>query len=170
MKKLLCLFLIIPSILVADKNYGSYNFFQPLQYLLKPDAEKILGQAVKLSDSSFEKKDDLLRYKCTYTALSNDIKTNRTVNLYYLVEQYSNIALAQKAFATIISGNSNMQGQKQLTNLGDEAFIHTDAENFCLIMVRQKDKILRMKINKLTALASLEELKKVTKKIILKLS
>ncbi|HET7003465.1 MAG TPA: hypothetical protein VFI33_19215, partial [Puia sp.] len=65
----------------------------------------------------------------------------------------------------ILSQNAGMQGLSTLDGFGDEAFIQTDNEHFQLIIVRKSAKMIRLKVNKVTRTTSLDELKKVAKKI-----
>jgi hypothetical protein len=130
-------------------------------YISIADAEKILGQPARLADSSKEEKEQVIRYNCTYTALANDPKTNAKGNLYYLLAQYKNVAAAQKAYAAILNSNRGMQGQETLTNIGDEAFFHTDNEHFCLIIFRKQNRIVSMKVNRITSTTSQKELRRI---------
>jgi hypothetical protein len=58
-----------------------------------------------------------------------------------------------------------MPGLYPLKGFGDEAIIQTDTDHFQLIIVRKSEKIIRMKVNKVTKTTSIEELKRVTKNI-----
>jgi hypothetical protein len=51
------------------------------------------------------------------------------------------------------------------TNIGDKALLHTDNNNFDLIIVRKNSKMIRLKVNKLTNLTSAKELLTTAKKI-----
>jgi len=54
---------------------------------------------------------------------------------------------------------------QRITQLGDEAMRHTDIENFDLIIIRKGNKLIRLKINKLTSLTDTSELKMIAKKL-----
>ena len=137
--------------------------------LVQADAEKILGQTAKLTESFSESKNNVTKFRCTYTANNIDPKTNKTSNLYYLLEEYKNVDSAQKTYTDILRQNENMPGLKRLAGIGDQAFLHTDNENFLMIISRKGDKILRMKVNKLTSRTSLNELQNISKTIIARL-
>jgi hypothetical protein len=132
----------------------------------KGDAEKILGQPAHLVMHQVETKDSIVQYRCTYTIDSKENPAGKESNLYYLLEEYQNKGAAGKSFKHLISANEGMPGFYLLSGCGDEAVIRTDSANFQLIMVRKSDRIIRMKVNKVTRTSSLNELKSVTKKIV----
>lgn len=118
---------------------------------------------------SSDSKNGTLNYRCTYTADSVNPKTGKTGNLYYLFQLYPDIASAQRVYNDIVSDNKDMPGFKSIANIGDEALLHTDNVNFYLVMVRKGSRIIRMKINKITAKTSTKQLMSVTKAITAKL-
>ena len=129
------------------------------------EVEKILGQQAVLTESSFEKKDSAFKQKCTYTANKADIKTNNLAHLYCLFEKYDNDLLAQNVYKNILTGNQNMPNLHKIYNLGDEALRHTDFVNFDMIIIRKGNKLIRLKINKITSLTSPCELQIIAKKL-----
>ena len=128
------------------------------------DAEKILGEPAHLDDSSNQYKEDALVYQCSYKANSEDAKSKRTGSLYFLVEQYKEVASAQKKYSFIKTANEN-HGIKVLHHLGDEAYFHSDGENFYFVMVRKGKKVFNMKVNKITSTTSLEAFNAIAEKI-----
>lgn len=162
MKKILisltCLFLAIISCGQSANNLS-------LSCLNKTDAEKILGQAVTLTETTTEEKDNAIKYRCTYTATKKEAATGKTGNLYYMFEKYNDEASAKLVYAGIVAQNNNMPNFKTLTGIGDEALRHTDNENFDMIIVRKGNKLLRLKVNKLTALTSIKNLQVIAEKI-----
>ena len=137
----------------------------PLTCLTKSDAEKIFGATAQMVNSQTENKDNSTRYTCTWRDTGKDIKPGDTCNLWYVLDVYKDETAAKKIHAVIVQSNKNLQGFTLLSTLGDEAFVHTDNTNFQLIMVRKANRIMRIKVNKITGRTSLEELKKVTGKI-----
>lgn len=131
----------------------------------KVEVEKILGQAASLTDQKKEIKDNFIKRSLTYTCLENELETNRPINLHYILTKYTDSTLARNAYDDILKSNHNMPGQTSLTGFGNQAWYHSDNENFSVIIVRKGDKLLLMKINKMTRKFSKEELKKVTKRI-----
>lgn len=129
------------------------------------DAEKILGQSAKQKESTTENKNGITKFRCTFTANSADPKTNKTANLYYLLEEYPNEISSIKAYSDILEQNKNLPGLKKINEISDQAFLHTDGENFVIIISRKNNKILRLKVNKLTSMTSIDELQNISKKI-----
>lgn len=133
------------------------------------DAEKIMGERAKLTGNTFIKKGDTLEYKCDYTALSQDAVTGKTGKLYFMYEVYSGVAAAANAYESIYQANSRHEGVEVVGRLGNEAYYHSDRTGFYFLLVRKKEKLLRIKLNKVTSHSSAIEFKKVTKRIVDKL-
>ena len=180
MKKLLFI-LVGPIILFGYKNPGlndsnlsginqlaitSGVFYKALT---KRDAERILGQTVKLTMAKKEKKDDVVKISITYTGLENEAGSNRQVNLHYSLTKYTDLGLATKAYALILKNNMGMPGQTLIKELGDEALYHSDDKNFSLIIVRKNENLLLIKINKQTKKFAKDELLKITEGIVSKI-
>jgi hypothetical protein len=128
------------------------------------DAEKILGEQAHLTDSSTLVAKDTFTYKCSYTSNAKDEKTNKTGVIYFMMEEYAEVASAQKSYTSIKKANEN-HGIKVLNDMGDEAYFHTDNENFYFILSRKGSKMLRMKVNKVTGKSSLSSFNSVARKI-----
>lgn len=137
----------------------------PGNLFTKSDAEKILGEQAHLTDSSSKMKVDTLEYKCAYTANSKELKTGKTGVVYFLFEQYASVSSAQKAYSSIKTANENHEGVKVLYDIGDEAYFHTDGQNFYFILVRKGEKMFRIKVNKITGTTSLNEFNLVAKNV-----
>src|SRR3982751_3722000 len=94
------------------------------------DADKIMGEAAKLTCNTFIKKGDTLEYKCDFTALSQDGITGKLGKLYFMYEIYSGVAAAANAYAAIYHANSTHAGVEVVSGLGSEAYYHTDQTGF----------------------------------------
>ena len=129
------------------------------------DAEKIMGESMHLTDSTIKHEGGVSRYLCGYKANSEDNKSGRTGAIYFLFEQFDQIASAHDRYASTKTANEH-NGVKTLDNLGDEAYFHTDREHFYFIMVRRGRKVFNIKVNKITNTTSLEEFNAVAKKIV----
>ena len=129
-------------------------------------AEKIMGEPAKLTCNTFVKKGDTLEYKCDYTALSQDEITGKTGKLYFMYEVYSSITAAENAYTSIYQANSGHEGVEIVPGLGDEAYYHSDGANFYFFLVRKNEKMLRLKLNKVTSHSSEAEFKEVTRLIV----
>jgi hypothetical protein len=145
---------------------GHFSFRNPGQCLSQAEAEKILGQPAKLAENTFQDKNAIKQSKCTYTANAKDSKTGRSVNLYYMREEYPNENASHQAYAMMIAQNRNMSGLRKIDGIGSEAFIHTDNENFILLISRKGNTMIRLKVNKLTSTTSVDGIRDVAKEII----
>ncbi len=158
-------FISLSVIWFASLNLSTPPLRGSYRYLSKEDAEIILGQSVQLGETTNEDKDGIIRYKCTYAGESKDSKTNHTGNLYYSFEKYIDVSSARKVYSDLIASNDQMPGHESISNIGDEAWTHTDKTNFYLIILRKENKIVRVKINQLTSLTQLDELNKIMARI-----
>jgi hypothetical protein len=122
----------------------------------KADAEKILGLPARQTESSTVSENNVVQHKCSWTATKDELKSN----LYYLDEQHNDAAAAHKVFEDIVVGNINNPGHSR-PDIGDEAWLHSDGTNFCFLMVRKGNRIIRLKVNRLTKQTSVDEMKRV---------
>ena len=146
----------------TDQSQSSIN---TTNLFTLPDAEKILGEKAHLTDSSSSLKVDTFEYRSTYTANVKDRKTGKTGIIYFLVEKYASVSIAEKVYSDIRTGNEKHEGFKILHDMGDEAYFHSDGENFYFILVRKGERMLRMKVNKTTSTTSLDEFNLIAKNI-----
>jgi hypothetical protein len=146
------------------KGSQMHNSIHPGNLFTLSDAEKILGEEAHLTDSSSKIKGDTSTYNSAYTANSKDEKTGKTGAIYFMFEEYAQAASAKKVYSSIKTANED-HGITELHDLGDEAYFHTDGENFYFILVRKGEKMFRMKVNKITSVTSLKEFNLVAKNI-----
>ncbi len=132
-------------------------------------AERIMGEPGKLTCNMFTQKGDTLEYRADYTAVSPDQVTGKTGKLYFMFEVYSSIAAVKNAYTSIYQANKGHAGVEIVPGLGDEAYFHTDGSNFYFFLVRKNEKMLRLKVNKVTSHSSRAEFKAVTRIIVDKL-
>lgn len=128
------------------------------------DAEKILGEPAQLGDSATNIKNGIVIYSCSYIAKANDMETGKNGAIYFMLEEYVQIDSVKKTYSSIKTSNEH-SGIKTLNDLGDEAYFHSDNENFYFILVRKGTKMVRMKVNKITTNTSLEEFNAIAVKI-----
>lgn len=133
--------------------------------LTHQEAERILGEPCQLNHDESSATNGNHQYKSVYWANSNN-ETSRKVALYFAFESFGNENDAQKVFEGLKTSNQNNAGFKNLQNLGNEAFFHSDSKNFYLIIARKNNEIVRLKVNKITPKTSITELKKVANEII----
>ena len=129
------------------------------------DAEKILGEQASLTDSSTTIKGNILTYSCAYLANAKDSKSGKIGSIYFLFEKYDEISSAKKEYSSIKAANENHEGVKVLHDIGDEAYFHSDGQNFYFIMVRKGQNVFNMKVNKITSKTSLDEFNLIAKNI-----
>jgi hypothetical protein len=130
------------------------------------DAEKIMGEPAMLSCNTFTQRGSLPQYQCTYTALSEDDRTGKTGKLYYMSEVYVAEEVARAAYAEIYNANSGHEGVEIVSGLGNEAYYHSDDENFYFFLVRKNKSMFRLKLNKVTSHSSVESFKEVARLIV----
>jgi hypothetical protein len=119
------------------------------------DAEKIMGEPLHLTDSSTENKTGVVTSKVQYSARTINKQLNRPNTLYCMMEFYSNESSAKATYASIKKSNENHEGIKVLSGIGDEAYFHSDYENFYFILARKNNAVFRMKVSKITEKTSL---------------
>lgn len=133
------------------------------------EATRILGESCQLKESNSTAKNGGHQYKSTYWTHSSDEKLDKIVALYFIFESYINEAEAKTTFDTFRQSNQSNEGFEMMPNLGDEAFFQTDKHNFCLIIARKGNEIVRFKVNKMTSKTSLTELKQIANDLVLRI-
>ncbi|MCP9761334.1 hypothetical protein [Lacihabitans soyangensis] len=155
--KSLILVLLFPFLIFSktDKDvFGGHK-------LTIQEAERILGETCQLIESGNETKVGGHKYKSTHIGSSN---ANHA--LYFIFESYESELSANKTFDEFKMSNQTSSGFEKIEDIGDEAFFHTDKENFGLVIARKGNEIVRLKVNKLSSRTSISELKKVASEII----
>ena len=130
------------------------------------EAEKILGTKVELVANSRISTAEKTRFECTYRAIEKDKTSGKDINLFFLVEESSTEAQAKQVYARIWESNKNHQGIEVLSGIGDEAYYHSDRQNFHFLMARKGKFSIRFKIAKASETTSPEELKAFTKRVV----
>jgi hypothetical protein len=141
------------------------TIIHPRDLFTLSDAEKILGESAHLSDSVSKTAKGISQFNSTYTANAADKKSGKTGNIYFMFEEYPDVASAHEAYASIKKANADHEGIETLNDYGEEAYFHTDNMNFNFILVRKNNKMFRLKVNKLTPTTSREEFKTISKQI-----
>ena len=131
-------------------------------------AEKILGEPATQSNNteSFDGSSGL--HHIDYTAKDTDRVSGKLGVIYFLLQSYTTVASAHERYAFIKKANEN-HGIETLTGVGEEAYFHTDNENFLFIMARKGMKVLTMKVNKVTSKTSRAGFDEVTREIVEKM-
>jgi len=155
---------LIATGVTEAKMSQTESFINPGNLFTLSDAEKILGEQAHLTDSSSATKENTFTYQCAYFANVKDLKSEKTGCIYFLVEQYAQLSSAKEKYSFIKTANEN-HGIKVLHDTGDEAYFHSDRQNFYFIMVRKGNIVFNMKVNKITGNTSLDEFNRIAKKI-----
>jgi len=149
----------------STKVIDAPSLTNPAHLFTKEDAEKILGELTRLDDSATIVNKDAVQYKSSYLANAKDPKTGKTGGVYFLFERYNSASTAHEVYASFKAGNQSHEGFSILQGMGDEAYFHSDGENFHFIIVRKGKNMFRIKVNKITSTTSLDELNRVAKNI-----
>jgi len=131
----------------------------------RQQAERILGESMHVTDSTLTKEDALIVFKSTYTA-ADTAEGGKIGNLYVMIEHYRYIESARQTYTSIYQSNQEHEGIEVLQGVGDEAYFHSDGENFLFVLARKGGKVLRMKVNKITSHTSRAEFDQVTKEVV----
>jgi len=83
-----------------------------------------------------------------------------------MIERFNGAGECEKAYENIVKFNDGATGLTLLHSIGDEALLHTDSSNFALIVARKENKMLRIKVNKLTNNTSLSKLKVLSARLL----
>jgi hypothetical protein len=130
------------------------------------DAEMVMGQPTNLVENKSETKNGILQFRCTYATNDADNKTGKRGYLYYQAAEFPSVEQAHDTLAKYDSSNKSSLGWINVSGIGDEAITHTDKSNFHLVIIRKQNKMLVMKVNKVTGLtAPLETLLSVGRRI-----
>ncbi len=140
------------------QTLSDFEEYIPKNHLLSlEEAEKILGQKTILKEKNLKIENDVLIYNINYIATTKDSKTEKTGSIYFMYEKYDTIETAKKSYLEIKKANQTHERLKILENTGDEAYFHSDKENFYFVLVRKDEKMFRIKVNKITSKTSLDE-------------
>lgn len=148
----------------TTERLSNLNAIDPRKLFTKADADKIMGESTHLTDSSSKIEALSSSYLCGYKADVKDSSTGKVGAIYFLFEQYQQISDAKKNYTGIMQANKP-HGIEEISNLGDEAYFHTDGINFYFIMVRKGKNVFNIKVNKITKTTSLNQFKITANKI-----
>jgi hypothetical protein len=119
------------------------------------EASGILGEPCIQLEKTSTAENGGHQFRTSFVAESSD-----KVLLSYMFESYRDADTANDKYDEFYNENASMLGFNKLTDLGDEAFYHSDDKNFSLIIVRKDNEMIRIKVNKITTKYSQKALKK----------
>jgi hypothetical protein len=166
-KVLLLLMLFLASALSLNcQTKPAAEKVNPCKYLSFAEAEKILGQRVRLITNSWDFKDDKTRFDCTYRSIEKDKTSGWETSLFFTLEESADEVGAKQIYTNIWNLTENHAGIEILSGIGDEAYARSDVPNFHFLMARKGKFTIRLKINKAVETTSFDELKAFAKKVI----
>lgn len=160
---ILLLFVSVLSINCQTKS--AVENIKSCKYLSLEDAGKILAQPVKTVENKEIAENNAKRFDCVYSAVSENQKNDFELRIYFSFEEFPDEIEAKKVYQTIWNSNKDHAGIEILKDVGDEAYFHTDGENFNFIMARKGKSTIRFKVRRAIKTTSIEALKSVSKKI-----
>ena len=166
----ICLFVWTPFFI--SRADGAKTHFaakpKPCKFLIYAEAEKILGQPVRLIETISKIEGDVSKSDCVYSGISKDKISGKDINLYFSIEQKAQnptVAEARQVFESAYRKiNEPDLSVQVLSEIGDESFLISNPPYFHFMMVRKGEIIFRIKLNKAAENTSLEELKAFAKK------
>lgn len=166
----ICLFVCTPffiSRVDAAKTHSAVKL-KPCKFLTYAEAEKILGQPVRLIENVSKIEGDVRKSNCVYSGISKDKASGKDINLYFSMEQKAQNPTIEETRQIFESAygkvNEPELSVQVLSEIGDESFVISNPGYFHFIMVRKGAIIFRIKLNKAAENTSLAELKTFAKK------
>ncbi len=151
-----------------DNQAGLCEKLKPCQLLTQADAERILGQPVRMTGDISELKGEVRQCGCAYTGVAKDPASGQDINLYFSFEQKESspsVEQARRVMATTKSENAHDTSIRDLSGIGDEAFLLGENPDVHFIMARKGAAVIRLQIKVATEKTSLEELKSFASKV-----
>jgi hypothetical protein len=175
-KRLLLLSLILTCLLSSgltqrtegNTQAGICDKLKPCQFLTQAEAEKLLGQAARLTQNTSVLKGNVRQCHCAYTSLANDQVGGQDLMLFFSLEQRESnpsAEAAQQVMESTRNDNAHDQEIINLAGIGDEAFLLGELSNRHLIMARKGAVIMRLQVTRATSKSSLEDLKAFAQKV-----
>jgi len=131
-------------------NGKTYLVHSPIRYLSRQEAEKIMGEPLRMNDSSSGYANGAYYYQCSYFSVSADNVTGRIGKLYYMYEEYDKESEAHGVYEGFKIANGKNSPLNDLS-FGDEGYYQGPPGPPPFILVRKGKKMLRLKVNKSTS-------------------
>jgi hypothetical protein len=133
------------------------------------DAERVLGEDAHPGESEWKMETNAGVLRCSFVANASETKTKKTGALYVMLENHFDDSSARQTVSDIKAANQSLERFSIINDLGDEAFFHSDGQNFLLILARKGSKVVRLKVNKITIHTSLDNLHLLAREVVGKL-
>jgi hypothetical protein len=128
--------------------------------LTLPEAEKIMGEPMKLNDSSSSYANGIHSFQCSYFGFVKDSATGFEGRLYYMYEDYDKESEAHKVYEGFRISNEKNSPLKNFA-VADEGYYQVPPGPPPFILARKGTRLYRFKINKSTINSSVERLLEV---------
>lgn len=152
----------------SDNQAGLCEKLKPCQLLTQADAEKILGQSVRLTADVSGLKGEVRQCRCAYTAVAKDPISGQDINLDFVIEQKErnpSVEQARQVMDSTKSENAHDAIITDLAGIGDQAFRLGEEPNVHFIMARKGAIVIRLQTKQATEKTSLEELKAFAREV-----
>jgi len=167
----LLLFLLFAGAVSVAGSAGQVHIcdkVKPSQLLTQSVAEKILGQAARLTPDTTTMKGNVRQCMCAYFGALKDKTTGQDSVIYFSLEEKDKMPSAEEAHQVIVStreANVHDTDIIDLDGIGDEAILFGNDPNSHLIMARKGGVIMRLQVKKAVSTKSLEESKAFATKV-----
>lgn len=128
------------------------------------DAQWMIQAGAQRTESSHNQRPGRYTLNMTFTAIHPD-ENGDTANVYFMFTEFDNIDSAKSSYDGIARANADHEGIEQLEGYGDEAYFHSDGENFYFLLMRKGHKEVRLKLNKIISTSTRDNFLAMAKKV-----
>lgn len=139
---------------------------RPHFYITPKNASKILGCPAVLKDSMYKYSGGILRF--TFNYIAKRIDSTSKGRIFFSFEQYKDTQIAIGTYQSIKAENEKAGTLQALTGYGDEGFLQKDEKQQPFAVIRENNKIFKVRLYSNTSEKSQKRLMKVVKKIVKK--
>jgi len=132
-------------------------------FFTRQNATKILGTEVRWTGNDATEVEPK-KWTCTFVSKASADGPR----LYFGLHRFTTREKARKEFDAVVESNKNHTGLERWKDVGDDAIVHSDGQNFQLVMVRKGVRSFRIKINPAGS-TSLENVKAVAEDLVRKM-
>lgn len=125
--------------------------WRPEIILSQTDAERILGEAGHLDETVAYSEGITKVYSSQFSSNTHDQVSGKTGTIYYMFEEYPDAELAHRMYQSIFTSNEKAAGVRVVPSVADQAYFHSDGQNFLFALVRKDNHLIRIKVNKTTS-------------------
>lgn len=143
----------------AYKSVGC-DFFGP------DNAARLLGTKFRGEDTGMKESVETKSWGCTFSR--TEAPSERSPKIYFQIKKAISVESAIQDLSAVRVSNGKKSGWEEWPGIGDEAFVHSDAPNFHLVMIRKGVRTIVVKINPADGIA-LSDVKDVMTKLATKL-